>query len=208
MSSFRRKANRKNLKNFKKDVNYSADLGHKSKHDVLVAYYHQNRADTKIWQETICDMMILFCYALYTEYGFARKRIERFYEKAVMISACLREKKVKLQELEQILRDEARYEYPHDAFCNHYSHENQIRLKTIEEMSIIFYFSVYEIWGFQEKRLIRIQKRIAAEANALAEKKLTMEDLERVLHEKAKANFDKTFHPGIVVEQVNEEETA
>lgn len=201
--SFAKKMARKKINKLRKDADAGARKGSHNRQDVLRSYYQQNVSDTKVWQDTICDMMILFCYALHREYGFSKKRLERFYEKAVLTSICLRGKYVTFPELEQILKDEAKYVYPHEEIDNQkYNHANKIRLKTIEEMSIIFYYSIWDVFGYANTRLKRLSKCMAAEATAMSEGKLTVADLERALKEKTGVNFDKDFS------HLNEEETA
>lgn len=194
MSRFRRKSNRKNLKHFKKVVNYSAGLGQKSRNEVLHEYYKQNVNDTRLWQDTIIDMLIIFCYALNKEYGFGKTRVNRFYEKTASISQCVRLNYVTFAELEKILQEEAKYTYDHvDYSKENYSRENRIRLKTIEEVSVIMYFAMFEVYNFQAKRLKKIGACMAAETSAMAKGKITVADLEKVLDEKAHITFDKDF---------------
>ena len=192
--SFAKKMARKKLNKMRKDADAGARMQTNHQRDVLESFYRQNQSDTKIWHDTICDMMILFTYALYRTYNFKKRRIEKFYEKSVLVSQCIRSKHVTFEDLETILQDEAKYKYPHEELSGKkFSHDNKIRLKTIEEMSIIFYFAVYDLWGFCNKRLQKLSNCMAAEASCMSKGTLTIEDLENVLVKELDVTFDKDF---------------
>jgi hypothetical protein len=66
-------------------------------------------------------------------------------------------------------------------------------LKTIEEMSIIFYFAVFDLYGFCNKRLQRLSNCMAAEASCMAKGTLSITDLENILVKELGVTFDKDF---------------
>ena len=90
MGNFKRKTSRKNIKQVKHNMRCKNSLENKTKKQVAAEYFKQAINDRAIEEQTIADTLIIFIYSLNKVYGFGRKRIDRFFQKATLTSSCIR----------------------------------------------------------------------------------------------------------------------
>ena len=107
MSSFARKARRKNLKTFKRDVDYSVDVGTKAKAAVRHATTKQIIRDHGVVSEAYDNLMVLFDVAVHRAFGWGAKTRKRLHAKMARHLLCLKGRMVTTPDIEKILRDEA-----------------------------------------------------------------------------------------------------
>lgn len=66
-------------------------------------------------------------------------------------------------------------------------------MRVIEEMTLIYIFSVMDVFEFREKRICRLVKAMGEIGQELTAKKYTIDDIEKYLWEKVHVNFDHDF---------------
>lgn len=193
MGSFKRKTSRKNIKQVKHNMRCKNSLENKMKKQVAAEYFKQAINDRAIEEQTIADTLIIFIYALNKTYGFGKKRIDKFFQKAALTSSCIRGGYVTFDDLQTMLKQEAKYKYYRMNINNLKNRQEKVRLRVIEEMTIIYIFSVMDVFEFKEKRIHRLVKAMGEIGQELTAKKYTIDDIEKYLWEKVHVNFDHDF---------------
>lgn len=183
---------RKHNKAFRRDAEHSAKMGQKSREAVLDAYAVQNMGDKLVQMEAISNTTILFFMALREEYGFGKTRLGRVFDKMAYFAAALREGQGTIQDIEDVLKEEADLVMPHAEFPMK-SRYQRIEKATFEDTSCIFLFAVHDEFGFCVKRLGRIYDRVAEYAKRLPSGEVSIDRLEKKLAKDAGITFDHTF---------------
>lgn len=174
MGNFKRKTSRKNIKQVKHSMRCKNSLENKTK-------------------KHIADTLIIFIYSLNKVYGFGRKRIDRFFQKATLTSSCIRGGYVTFDDLQTMLKQEAKYKYYLMNINDLKTREQKVKMRVIEEMTLIYIFSVMDVFEFREKRICRLVKAMGEIGQELTAKKYTIDDIEKYLWEKVHVNFDHDF---------------
>lgn len=148
---------------------------------VTVAAYNKFVSNFNAETETMDNMLLLWLYSLYQVEGYV-KRLEPWYKKCELTSACIRGGYVTLPELAQILKDERGFTLRD--ISTPVQGENRIVLKTIDDMLILFSYVTYEVYRFRASRLGRLVDYISKISNELENHRLTIEDIEKTMRTK------------------------
>lgn len=148
---------------------------------VKVAAYNKFVSNFNAETETMDNMLLFWLYSLYQVEGYV-KRLEPWYKKCELTSACIRGGYVTLPELAQILKDERGFTLRD--ISTSVQGENRIVLKTIDDMLILFSYVTYEVYRFRASRLGRLVDHISKISNELENHRLTIEDIEKTMRTK------------------------
>lgn len=193
MGNFKRKTSRKNIKQVKHNMRCKNSLENKTKKQVAAEFFKQAISDRAIEEQTIADTLIIFIYSLNKVYGFGRKRIVRFFQKATLTASCIRGGYVTFDDLQTMLKQEAKYKYYRMNVNDLKTREQKVKMRVIEEMTLIYIFSVMDVFEFKEKRICRLVKAMGEIGQEPTAKKYTIDDIEKYLWEKVHVNFDHDF---------------
>lgn len=148
---------------------------------VKVAAYNKFVSNFNAETETMDNMLLLWLYSLYRVEGYV-KRLEPWYKKCELTSACIRGGYVTLPELAKILKDERGFELKD--VSKPLKGESEIVLKTIDDMLILFSYVTYEAYRFKVPRIERLIKYIDKISKALIDHTLTVEEIEKTMKAK------------------------
>lgn len=165
---------------------------HKNPNQILRDYRNANITDTQVEDRTKEDMTAMFLYGLWKEFGFGRSRLQRWYRQCVYQSNHIKENWVTIEEIKQGMEDEVRWEYERTDKAK-YSHHNQIRIKTIEDITILFGYACHEEFGFGKKRLLRIRQAMRDYALALKKGEMSITGMLLELQDKAHVDLAHDF---------------
>lgn len=157
MSNFARKARRKNIKTFKRDVDYSSSIGTKAKAAVRHATTEQIIRDHSVVSETYDNLMVLFDVAVHRAFGWGKKMRTRLHAKMAVHLLCLRGRMVTTPDIEKILRDEAGLDLDK---CHikaaAWDRDRKLQYSATDDMSAIFLLSLMDEFGYKKVRLSRV----------------------------------------------------
>lgn len=157
MSSFARKARRKNIKTFKRDVDYSVDVGTKAKAAVRHATTEQIIKDHGVVSEAYDNLMILFDVSVHRAFGWGAKTRKRLHAKMARHLLCLKSRLVTTPDIEQILRDEAGLDLDKCHIqADKWDHDRRLQYSATDDMSAIFLLSLMDEFGYKKIRLSRV----------------------------------------------------
>lgn len=148
---------------------------------VKVAAYNKFVSNFNAETETMDNMLLLWLYGLYQVEGYV-KRLEPWYKKCRLTSACVRGGYVTISELAKILKDERNFELKD--VSSPVKGESEIVLETIDDMLILFSYVTYEVYHFRAQRLGRLVNYISRVSNELENHRLTIADIEKTMKTK------------------------
>ena len=182
MSSFARKARRKNLKTFKRDVDYSVDVGTKAKAAVRHATTQQIIRDHGVVSEAYDNLMVLFDVAVHRAFGWGKKMRTRLHAKMAVHLLCLRGRMVTTGDIEKILRDEAGLDLDK---CHikaaAWDRDRKLQYSATDDMSAIFLLSIMDEFGYKKVRLSRVYNVAADIAHEISTGAVEWADVRRGL---------------------------
>ena len=194
MGSFAKKLGReqkRNNKQFKAIAEHSKKKGDSAKRQVIHADSRQCVMDLAYRAEATQNILTIFLTAMHKKFGFGKKRLTQLDDKIFSYFDCIKKKKVKLCELEQILREETDLcieDEPNRYTTN--DRYRQISKNVSDELSACFLLALLDEFGFKKKRLQDAYHAAANVANSLKTKEITLNDLR---HELVQAKYiDKT----------------
>ena len=157
MSSFARKARRKNIKTFKRDVDYSSSVGTKAKAAVRHATTEQIIRDHSVVSETYDNLMTIFDAAVHRCFGWGKKMRTRLHAKMARHLLCLKSRMVTTPDIEQILRDEAGLDLGKCHIqADKWDRQRRLQYSATDDMSAIFLLSLMDEFGYKKIRLSRV----------------------------------------------------
>lgn len=148
---------------------------------VKVAAYNKFVANFNAETETMDNMLLFWLYSLYQAEGYV-KRLEPWYKKCELTSACVRDGYVTISELAKILKDERNFELKD--VSSPVRGESEIVLETIDDMLILFSYVTYETYRFKAPRIGRIIDYIGQMSKQLVNHQLTIDEIEKTMKEK------------------------
>ena len=159
MSSFARKARRKNIKTFKRDVDYSSSVGTKAKAAVRHATTEQIIRDHGVVSETYDNLMTIFDAAVHRCFGWGKKMRTRLHAKMARHLLCLKKHLVTTPDIEKILREEAGLDLD-KCFdeTDYLDRSMRLQYTAMNDMSAIFLISLMDEFGYKKVRLKRVYK--------------------------------------------------
>ena len=157
MSSFARKARRKNLKTFKRDVDYSSSVGTKAKAAVRHATTEQIIRDHGVVSETYDNLMTIFDAAVHRCFGWGKKMRTRLHAKMARHLLCLKSRMVTTPDIERMLRDEAGLDLDKCHIqADKWDRQRRLQYSATDDMSAIFLLSLMDEFGYKKVRLSRV----------------------------------------------------
>ena len=182
MSSFARKARRKNLKTFKRDVDYSVDVGNNARAAVRHATTEQIIRDHSVVSETYDNLMTIFDAAVHKSFGWGKKMRTRLHAKMARHLLCLKGRMVTTPDIEKILRDEAGLDLDKcfkDA--GGWTHSKRLQYTAMNDMSAIFLLALMDEFGYKKVRLSRVYNVAADIAHQISTGAVEWADVRRGL---------------------------
>lgn len=125
----------------------------KIRQSVKTAYVNQYRADLMRRKITLHNLSACFLLTMHDGYGFGRGRLLRLRDKMQSIFDSLVAKTVSVEEIAAYLREDLKMDVGVDAFDPTASHDRQIEIRCIKEMSSAFLMALLDEFDFKRKRL-------------------------------------------------------
>lgn len=183
MGSFAKKLGREQKrknKQFRTIAEHSRKKGDNAKRQVMHADSRQYVMDLACRAEAIQNILMIFLTAMHAKFGFGKKRLGELDDKIFSYFDCMKKKKVKLCEMEQILREEAELDMQNDGGRAD-EHYKRISEAVRDELSACFLLALLDAFGFKKKRLLAAYSAAGNIASSLAKKELTLDDLRQEL---------------------------
>ena len=162
----------------------------RSEHDVRRAYIRQNVEDTITRLEAIQNVEAILLVAAHETFRFAKKRLDRLYARMKSHFDCIKSGYVTVEEICQILRDEAKMDI-RDCRNPNVSHQQLIQYKVIDELSAAFLIGLLDEYGYKATLLHRVYSAAAEISEKLDRHEMNIQDLENILEKEAKFNHER-----------------
>ena len=162
----------------------------RSEHDVRRAYIRQNVEDTITRLEAIQNVEAILLVAAHETFRFSKKRLDRLYVRMKSHFDCIKSGYVTVEEICQILRDEAKMDI-RDCRNPNVSHQQLIQYKVIDELSAAFLFGRLDEYGYKATLLHRVYSAAAEISEKLDRHEMNIQDLENILEKEAKFNHER-----------------
>jgi hypothetical protein len=183
--SFAKKLARKREKSGVKKIVGHVKARHKVEKDTRRAYIRQNVSDMVLRMEAFNNVMDILLVAARETFGFGKKRLGALYKRMLSHSECIRTGYVTVEDICQILRDEAKLDI-RDSREPKVDRQRRIQYKVIDELSAAFMLSLMDEFGYKGKLLGRAYSRAAQISEKLETHEMGISDLEEIL---ARAKF-------------------
>lgn len=183
--SFAKKLARKRRITERRNTRDDIKIAERAQRDVRDTYLRQSYTEMSLRVGTAHNVMIILMTAAHKVFRFGKKRLERLCEHMKRLIECLRGGYVKLQELCQILRDEAKLDIQ-DHRDKRVPRDKLIQFHVVDEMSMVFLLGLMDEYGYKSKRLSTVYAEAASISEKLESNELEIKDLEKILQEDAK----------------------
>lgn len=132
--------------------------------------------NTALAMETIKGVSLILFTAAREVFGFGEKRLSRLFMRVRNQAECRRKKYVELDEIKQVLLDEAGVDLR--GCTEHDDEEGKIMEAVVDELSATFLISLMDEFGYKQKPLSRFYTRAVEISKAVKNKEILMDDME------------------------------
>lgn len=150
-----------------------------SRQNVRGAYAYQMRYDKATRTEAIRNLSACFMLAMNEGYGFGRDRLMLLHDKMQDMLDCITGKYVTVEEIAGYLRDDIGMDIGLAAKDPRATHQRQIELKAVKEMSAAFLMALLDGFGFKAKRLGDAYTCVADLSDRVNRKEITYDDIHK-----------------------------
>lgn len=128
-----------------------------------------------IRKQAAADITTTIMVAVHRTFGWGADRLIRLQKKMGIELACLKEKYVKLEELEEIIRDELKWDFNiEDSSDLDMRHRTEYR--TVRVMSAVLLVALRDEFGFGQKRAMRVYRELRNIWKDIHDGKTSIED--------------------------------
>lgn len=158
----------------------------KAKKAVRHATTHEIVARENIRMEAQTNIILMIDVAMMRTFNFGKDRLLRLRKKMFVHLECLRTGYSTLEDLEEIIKQEADIVFSVDPDYKNWDIVKRTEYETVHVMTDVFVVALRDEFGFGTKRLDKAYKELSAIARDVAMQKIDFKTLRREREERAK----------------------